>query len=61
MNRQNVAIFVDYDNVYIALNQYYRDFTRPLLPYAAIQKIYDSFRISEHYKNKFKKLREKYK
>lgn len=43
MNRQNVAIFVDYDNVYIALNQYYRDFTRPLLPYTAIQKIHEQY------------------
>ena len=43
MNRQNVAIFVDYDNVYIALNQYYRDFTRPLLPYTVIQKIRERY------------------
>lgn len=40
MNKPStVAIFVDYDNIFISMEQYYRDFTKPLLPYTVIQSI----------------------
>ena len=45
-NKQNnIAILVDYDNIFIAMEQYYRDFTQPLLPYTVISAI------KNHYNN----------
>ena len=43
MNKNNTAIFVDYDNVFISLNQYYRDFTKPMLPYTIIEKLHQLY------------------
>lgn len=37
--QENIAILVDYDNIFIAMEQYYRDFTQPLLPYTVIASI----------------------
>ena len=39
----NTAILVDYDNVFISMEQYYRDFSQPLLPYTVIQSIRDHY------------------
>lgn len=39
MNKPTAAIFVDYDNIFIAMNQYYRDFSQPLLPYTFLQTL----------------------